>query len=212
MSFSVKDTRRRLPLYYLSIPLAAAIVWIRPQYELLTDDLHLLFLLPAWIALAHLLVGWSYVVTAFSWRKGYALLRSSLAVYGRLGSATHLQAAFGIAIVEEFVFRYGLLFWLTSVLGSPWAGLLVTSVLFSLAHVPTLGRRRASPAKTILRLLDLMLFALVLGGATLVTRSIYPAVVMHALRNYILRCLLISRAEYEALHAKPQSTDSISAR
>ncbi|MFH2007488.1 MAG: CPBP family intramembrane glutamic endopeptidase [bacterium] len=198
MSYSKDETRRRLPLYYLAALVAGGLIFLLPRPGLLTD-LSLWPALPAWIVLSHLLVGGSYVITSLKLRRGYTLAKSSLAVYGKLASITHLQAAILIAVAEELIFRYALLFWLARILGSPWIALLITSVAFALAHVPTF-LKRSGKTPGALRLIDMFLFALVLGGLTLWTRSLYPALIAHAMRNYILRCLLISREEYVAMH------------
>jgi hypothetical protein len=41
----------------------------------------------------------------------------------------------------------------------------------------------------------------VLGLLVLLTGSFWPALIVHGLRNYILRCLLVSRQEYARYHA-----------
>ena len=190
MTSSERDTLRRLPLLYLAIPLAVVIVWLVPHHRLVTNLLGL-YLLPLWIVLAHLLCGLSYTLTGLSLRRGLMLIKSSLLVYRRKESSLiHLQAALLVALAEEAVFRYALLGWLDGALG-PVAALLITSLLFSLLHL-----RRGVGAKRVLHHADLFLFALVLGGLTLGLASIYPALILHGMRNYILRCLLISKEEY----------------
>jgi membrane protease YdiL (CAAX protease family) len=191
MSFSVEDTRRRLPLLYLAALPAAAIIWLLPYKQLLTD-LRLWYLFPLWVVLAHLCCGFSYLVTSWSVRRGLRLVASSITVYGQRACGTHLQAAFLVAFVEEVLFRYALLSWLAGVVGSLGA-LLITSALFSAVHLQLRGPGR------LLRQLDLLLFALLLGALVLATASLYPALLLHGMRNYILRCLLISAEEYEAI-------------
>lgn len=187
-----------MPLYYLALPLAAGFVLLWPQPALLTD-LSLWYLWPLWVLLSHLLVGVSYVVTSRKLKRGYWLTLSSVAVYGRQGSITHLQAALLIALAEEVGFRYGLLWLLVKLTGSGVISLVLTSILFAVAHVPTF-LRRSGRIPSLLRLLDLLLLGLILGALTLGTCSLYPALIIHTLRNYILRCLLISKEEYAALH------------
>ena len=47
-------------------------------------------------------------------------------------------------------------------------------------------------------LFDFFLFGVVLAAVTLATQSLLPALVLHTFRNYILRCMLVSREEYDA--------------
>ena len=202
MSYSVEQTRQRLALHYLALPLAAAVVMLWPRYELLTG-LELWFLLPLWVVLAHPLVGVSYFITSGSTHKGWVLCRSSVAAYGSEGSLVHLQAALLTALAEEIVFRYAALFELAERLESPLVALLVTSALFTLMHY-RLGLSWTSA----LRYGDLFLFALLLGGLALGTRSLWPPLLLHGMRNYLLRCMLISREEYEKLHGKAEQAGS----
>ena len=196
MSYSVAKTREQLPLLALALVVPAAIVWWQPRWPLLTD-LHLWPLLPLWVVGGHLQCGLSYVITALSLKRGAAILRSSVLVYGKHGSLTHLLAAFLVALIEETVFRYGVLFWLATPLGNAVA-LVLTSLIFALAHLPSLWRR--APRRALIpHQVELFLFGLILGGLTLATRSLYPALILHTLRNYILRCLLVSKEEYAAL-------------
>ena len=194
MSYSVQETRKRLLIHYLALPLVAIVVLLYRRHELLAN-LDLWYLLPMWPLLAHPLSGFSYLVTSLSLKSGYVLVRTSVRVYGSLGSLVHLQAALLTALAEEVLFRYLLLFWLADLLDSGLASLVITSLLFSAAHL-RLGLRLTS----IPRYLDLFIFAMLLGGLTLWTGSLYPALLIHWVRNYILRCLLISREEYEELH------------
>lgn len=188
-SSSERETLRRLPLLYLALPLAALVIWSCPYHHLVTNLVGLI-LAPLWIVAAHLLCGLSYVITALSPRRGLMLVKSSLLVYGAEASLIHLQAAVLVALAEEVIFRYALLGWLGGLLG-PAAALLLVSLAFSLLHL-----RSGKNLQGILNHLDLLLFALVLGGLTLWLGSLYPALILHAMRNYILRCLLISREEY----------------
>ncbi len=192
MGISAEATRKRLVRYYLALPFALLIALLFPYRSLLTN-IGPWYLIPLWLVLGHLLPGLSYVITGCSFRSGWVLTRTSLQVYGRYSSATHLQAGFLVALAEEIVFRYALLFWLAEQLGSEAAGLLLTSLIFSAAHF-----RPGRGLRTLPRLVDMFIFALILGAVTLATRSFYPALLLHAVRNYILRCLLASREEYEA--------------
>ena len=188
MSYSVDAARRRLPLLLLIVLVCAAIVWLVPHHDLLTDTDYW-YVIPLSVPLAHLACGLSYVITARSLRRGMGILKSSYLPYGRRASMTHLAVAFLTATAEETVFRYAALMWLSSVL-NPWVGLFGVSFAFALAH----GFRSRR------RLLDMFVFGLILGALTLATHSIYPAIVVHGMRNYILRCLLISREEWLELH------------
>ena len=194
MSYSVAGTRRLLPLYYLALPLAAALAWLLPYRWLLADWLLHLLLLPAWVVAGHLACALSCLITTRSPRYALGLLRSTVLVYRAEASATHLQAALLVALAEEMIFRHGLLWWFADLLRCPAGALALVSVLFAALHLrPGPGLRRNLP-----RLVDLLLLGLLLGGVTLATRSIYPALLMHATRNYTLRCLLVSREELAA--------------
>ena len=190
MSYSVEAARKRLPFLILVIPCSAAVVWFLPYHHLLTNT-DLWYVIPLSIPLAHLVCGLSYVITARSLRRGIGIIKSSLIPYGRRASLTHLAVAFLVAIAEETIFRYAALSWLGDLV-HPVAALVVVSAVFALAHSKSSRRR----------LLDMFVFGLILGGLTLATSSIYPAIVVHGMRNYILRCLLISREEWLELHSK----------
>ena len=201
MSYDPQATRRRLWLYYLALPGAAALAWLVPQWSLLTD-LRLWYLLPLWVVLAHALCGVSYVITARKLQRFWGLLRNSIYVYGHMRSWLHLQAALLVAVLEEFLFRYALMGLLTQWTGSALLAVGGSSLAFGLAHVPIHLRRNTGTLATTLRLVDLTLFGLALGALVWITRSLWPALVIHALRNYILRCLLVSRKEYARYHAE----------
>jgi membrane protease YdiL (CAAX protease family) len=195
VSYSVATTRQKLRFYYLAVPFAIGVVLLLPYRELVLRA-GCLWLYPIYVALAHLHCGLSYVITGFSLRKGYGLLRSSLEVYGSFASITHLQAAFLVALAEEVVFRYAALSWMAEALASPGLALVLVSAVFSIAHV----RRKGLRIGAIPAYVDLFLFGCLLGGLTLATGSLYPAILLHCMRNYILRCLLVSKEEYEQAH------------
>ena len=181
MSYSIKKTRSRLPLYYLAFPFAFSVAW---------------YLLPACVMLGHLACGLSCLITTRSPRYAGLLLQSSLYVYWQEASATHLQVALLVSVAEEMIFRYAMLGWLSLTVGPGWA-LAMVSVLFAAMHLrPAAGRRPGAGTNGLFPMLDYLLFGLLLGGLTLGTGSLYPAVVVHAMRNYILRCLLITKEEY----------------
>lgn len=176
--------------YYLALPFAALVAWLLPHRSLFVET-GPLWLLPVWFLAGHLLPALSHVLTGLSLRGGFVLLTSSRWVYGRFASIVHLQVAFLVALAEESLFRYALLSGLASRFDSEPVALLVSSAVFCVAHVRP---RRGLGA--LLNYLDLFLFALILGGVTLATRSIYPAILLHGMRNYILRCLRVSKSEH----------------
>lgn len=180
-------------MWYLSALALLGLVWFLPYRSVLVTLPHW-YLLPFWIGLGHLHSAFSHVLATLSFRKGRAFLVGSFAIYGRLASGIHLQAAFLVAIVEEILFRGILLQSLMDLMDRAIVPLLLTSVLFSAAHL-----RIGWGWPQLRKYLDLFIFALLLGVVTLATRSIYPAILIHGTRNYILRCLLVSREEYEAL-------------
>ena len=191
MSYSIKKTRRLLRFYYLAFPFACTVVWLLPASRSLMTDLTRWYLLPLCVVAGHLAVGLSCLITTRSPRYAALLLQSSLYVYWQEASVTHLQAALLVALAEEMIFRYAMLGWLCQALGSWWALALVSGLFASMHLRPDAG------VKNLSSLLDYFLFGLLLGGLTLGSGSLYPAVVLHAMRNYILRCLLISEEEYE---------------
>jgi len=203
LSYSVEASRKRLPLLLLAIPLTALLVWGLPHRSFATN-VHLAYLAPAWVLFAHLLTALSYVITSRRVRPAWYLLKGSFSVYGSQASATHLAAAFLVALAEETVFRFALLPWLAAPLG-PTAAVLIVSLTFSALHVRS-GRRRSWPA-----LVDYFAFAVVLGAITLATESLLPAVLLHTWRNYILRCLLVSREEYAAIQRQARNRDHAAA-
>ncbi len=190
MSYSIKKTRRWLRLYYLAIPFAFTVVWLLPPFRGLVTDLTRWYLLPLWVVAGHLACGLSCLITTRSPRYAGLLLQSSLYVYWQEASATHLQAALLVALAEEMIFRYAMLGWLAQAMG-PYGALALVSGLFAALHL-----RPDTGIKSLSSLVDYFLLGLLLGGVTLATGSLYPAVVIHTMRNYILRCLLISREEY----------------
>jgi membrane protease YdiL (CAAX protease family) len=106
-----------------------------------------------------------------------------------------------VALAEEALFRYALLGGLARWTQSPLLGLGVSTLVFGLAHLPghlRVARRGWAPVR---RVLDLTLFGLVLGVLVLATDSFWPALIVHGGRNYILRCLLVSKREYARYHA-----------
>ncbi len=196
MSYSIKKTRRWIRLYYLAIPFACTVVWLLPQYRGLVTDLSRWYLLPLWVLAGHLACALSCLVTTRSPRYAGLFLRSSLYVYWQEASLVHLQAALLVALAEEMVFRYAMLGWLVQTM-EPAGGLAMVSGLFAALHL-----RPDTGIKSIASLVDYFLLGLLLGGLTLATGSLLPALVIHAMRNYILRCLLITTEEYAERNAE----------
>ena len=188
MSYSVQASRRSLPLQLVALPVTALLVWLLPHGYWATN-IELWYLVPAWVALAHLLTAASYVIMAFRLRPAWFLLTGSVSVYASHASATHFAVAFLVALGEEAVFRLALLPWLAMHIG-PSVSVLLVSLVFSVLH--------AGPSRSPRMLFDFFLFGLVLAAVTLATQSLLPALVLHTLRNYILRCMLVSREEYDA--------------
>jgi membrane protease YdiL (CAAX protease family) len=195
VSHSQRDARRRLVFYYLAIPASAALIWALP-YRPLVDARWPWLAIPAWMALGHASCAVSYAITGRSARRALSLLRTSVRVWGGLGSLVHLQVGVLTALAEEVVFRYALQSWAAGALGCVACGVLVAGAAFSMAHVRLGWRLAAVP-----RFADLLAFGLLVGALVAATRSLVPAVVVHAVRNYVLRCLLVSRQEYEAMRA-----------
>jgi len=194
VSYSLEATRRRLPFWYLAVPAAALCTWLLPYPWLLTD-LRYWFLFPVWIGAAHVLTSASHAWMAGSFRKGMAFFRGTALAYGPCRSGIHLQAAMLIALGEELLFREVVLWPLLEVTGSGAVAVLVSSFLFSIAHHRP-GRRFSWRVHTDLFLLGVMSALLTLGF-----RSLYPAILIHGWRNYLLRCLLVSKAELDAWRA-----------
>ena len=108
-AYSLKTEKRKLLLRYLiTIPAGVILVFVFPRFEQLTD-LHLWYLLPAWVFLAHLSCALSNLITYRSLRSSWHLLRSTFLIYWKRTSFVHFQSAFLTALAEEMLFRYVLL-------------------------------------------------------------------------------------------------------
>jgi hypothetical protein len=186
--------QKRLLFTYLYIPaISAAIIILYPSRHQIAD-FHLWYLFPLWIILGHILCGFSYTITGISMKKGIFFFINSFAVYGENSSSIHLQAAFLTSLLEETIFRYFLLFYLKDLLHSSTLAIFLSSLIFTAYHFH-LGWN----PKSFLRYLDLFIFSSIISTANIITQSFYPSFIMHGMRNYILRCLLISKKEYEAM-------------
>ncbi len=184
--------QKRLPFLYLYIlPVCAGIILLYPERRQLTG-LNLWYLFPAWVILGHILCGLSYAITGCSLKKGIFLFINSFTVYGENSSSIHLQVAFLTSLLEETIFRYFLLFYLNNLLNSSSAAIFLTSVIFTAYHFH-LGWN----PKNFLRFLDLFIFSSIISTANIITWSFYPAFIIHGMHNYILRCLLVTKNEYE---------------
>jgi len=195
MSSSKAAPGRRMAFDFLAVAVAVVTVSLVPHHHLVTSWGGWCYF-PAWVALGHLTSAASHVVVTGSLRRSYFMLKGTLVAYRSRASFAHLRAAVGVAAVEEVLFRYAALPWVTDRLGA-MVGLVVVSALFSAAHLGL--RHRPRPWR---HFLDLFLFGLLLGAAVLWTRSLYPALLLHATRNYLLRCILVSRAEYQRVRAE----------
>jgi membrane protease YdiL (CAAX protease family) len=187
-AYSLKKEKQRLPLRYLIvIPITAFLLLILPWHPQLTD-LHLWYLWPLWILAAHLSCALSNLISERSLRSSWHLLRYSFLCYWKRTSLVHLQSAFLTAVFEETIFRYLLLTVLLRLIGHPVAAIVLTSVLFTVTHVVfNRSVRRLIP------ILDLFLFSIAVSWINVGTVSFYPALIIHGMRNYILRTLLIRK-------------------
>lgn len=184
---------KRLVWYWLAVPLAVGVALALPERGLLTLP-EPWYVLPLSVPFAHLFLAAVYALTTRSLRRARVFLRSSWWAYGKRASLLHLQAACLVALAEEALFRYALLPALAEGLESPWAAVALSSLAFALVH-----RQVGFHALRWWRYLELFVFGAILGLLTLWTGSIFPAILLHGLRNYILRCLIITRSEYVAL-------------
>ncbi|MBD3316189.1 MAG: CPBP family intramembrane metalloprotease [Chitinivibrionales bacterium] len=180
--------RNLLSVYFRTTALSAAIVLLYPKVDLLTLDRPVL--LPLWIPGSHLLLFLSSLITTLSLKKGLGILKSSFQVYTHFRSPVHLQTAFLTSVLEETLFRYFLLTWLAKMLPHPAYALLLSAILFSAFHY-----RLGGFVDQFLHYADFFFFGLILGALTLLTGSIYPALIVHAMRNYFLRALLVYRSK-----------------
>jgi membrane protease YdiL (CAAX protease family) len=144
--------------------------------------------LPVVIVFGHVLTSFSYVLTSLHWRRGWGLWKSSWIVYGANRSWRHVLTAIPVAVFEELLFRCAGIGLFCFFVESPLA-VLATSTIFALAHV------RPSRRFRLRHFIDSLLLGLVLGTTTVLTSSVYPAIVLHGTRNYILSCLLVSKNE-----------------
>ncbi|MBN1696645.1 MAG: CPBP family intramembrane metalloprotease [Spirochaetales bacterium] len=195
--YSKENARRGLPYLYLSvILLSAAVIFFYRHFEQF-NPLRFWYLLPVWVAAGHLLCGFSYMITSLSPVRGIALVINSVTVYGKHRSAAHFQVAFLTSLFEEIIFRYFLLTVLNELLGNPFLAVLLAGLAFTVFHF-----RFGFHCTSIIRYLDFFIFSVTVGALNLSTGSFYPAFVIHGIRNYILKALLVTKQEYDELQKK----------
>ena len=186
-----KEKRRLLLRYLIIIPSCLFLLLFFRRFEQLTD-LHLWYLLPAWVLLGHLSCALSNLITDRSFRGSWHLFRYTFLIYGKRTSAVHFQSAFLTSLLEETIFRYMLLNLFLDRLVYVFLTVVLVSVAFTGIHlVFNRGSRRLFPC------LDLFLFSIAVSALNVVTASFYPALIIHGMRNYILRVLLLRRDEQE---------------
>jgi membrane protease YdiL (CAAX protease family) len=175
-----------------------SLLWL-VRYDALDweQELLALALAPAWLVAGHLVSFLSFLVTCRSWRRSVAFLRSTLLAYSECRSLRHALTSSWTAAREEALLRGVLLVWLASLAG-PWTAVMLTSLLFAACHLLEGNRRKGHPVQ----LVDYALVGLVLAGLVMASGALVPAVIVHGTRNYLLKCLMISRQEYEALVAR----------
>jgi membrane protease YdiL (CAAX protease family) len=185
-AYSLKREKQKLLLRYLiTIPVSVMLVFVFPRFEQFTD-LRRWYLLPVWVSLAHFSCALSNLITYRSVRSSWHLIRSTFLIYWKRTSVVHLQSAFLTALLEEMLFRYVLLNLLVDVTGSIVWAVALDSITFTVTHlVFNRGFRRFTHA------LDLLFFSILIAGLNLLTASFYPALIVHWMRDYILRVLLI---------------------
>lgn len=186
-------TRRRLPLLYaVFVPLSGLLFFLYRQPHQFTDK-RFLYALPLWFAGGIVLCVLSFLITGFPLRNLSGLLRSMLSAFTVHRSIVQLQAAFLISLLEEMCYRYFLLLFLSDKLRSFVLASLVTSALFTLMHFCV--QRKPGGIR---RYADLFIFSLALCLANIATRSFYPAFILHGIRNYVLRVLLVPKVKSDA--------------
>ena len=192
-AYSLKKEKRRLLLRYLIIiPLCLFLLLFFRRFEQQLTDLHLWYLLPGWVLLGHLSCALSNLITDRSFPASWHLFRYTFLIYWKRISIVHFQSAFLTSLLEETIFRYVLLNLFLDRLGNDFLAVFLTSVAFTGIHlVFNRGCRRLLPC------LDLFVFSIAVSTLNVVTASFYPALIIHGMRNYILRVLLLRRDRRE---------------
>jgi len=186
--YSEVNAKKGLPfLYSVILPIAAIIVLCFRQYRQLAD-FTFWYLFPVWIVAAHAATGFSFLITTFSLKKACSFLKNSYLVYGKAGSLAHLQVALLTSLLEELIFRYLLLSLFLAWLHNPLVSCLLVSLLFTMYHL-----RYGLALQNLMKYLDLFLFSMLISSLNLLTGSFYPAFIMHWMRNYLLKIMLITK-------------------
>ncbi len=171
------------PLYLLLLALACGLSLLLGSRESLTQ-LGPPWALPVAIPLGVVLLGWSVAFTGISLRKAGRLLpsmlRGGLGLSGLLRWRTLHYVA--VAFVEELLWRAGIQHALPL---DPAPAILIVACVFAFLH----GLFDTGEVK-LLRVLDLFLFACVLGVLFHVTGNVYFVAVLHFIRN---QCLAVPR-------------------
>lgn len=189
MSFYPLDrVRRKLPyLYLILLPSGILIIYLYSKIHQFTD-LHLWYLFPLWFALGIILCGFSFMITGLSYKDGWAIIHRSHLFFTKRGSLVHLQTVFLISFFEEIIFRYVLIFFLYDLINSYLISVILSSLLFSAIHF-----RFGWGSRTSLRYVDLFILSVLLCVVNLLTGSIYPSIILHGMRNFILRISMIPK-------------------
>jgi membrane protease YdiL (CAAX protease family) len=186
--YSAEQSRKSLPFLYLMIvPASLALVFIYKRFDLFTNH-SLWYLLPVWVLCAHLLCGLAHMITSLSFKRGLICILNSFFVYGKEWSPAHLQVAFLTSLLEEVIFRYVLFSVLLGWFNNLFVAGFLVSVAFALFHC-----RYGFTIQSSLRYFDFFVFSLLLCTLNFATASFYPAFIIHGMRNYILRILLVPK-------------------
>jgi membrane protease YdiL (CAAX protease family) len=192
--YSSEKAKKSLPFLYIIIPLISATIILFFQRFDQFNPLRLWYLVPLWVISSHILCGFSYVITSLSLKHGIGLFINSFSVYRKRRSPVHFQVAFLTSLLEEIIFRYFFLLFLTDLLKNPFLAVLLTSFAFTLFHF-----RFGFHLKSIIQYIDFFIFSLIISSLNLLTQSFYPAFIIHGMRNYILKVLLVTKKEYEEM-------------
>lgn len=137
------------------------------------------------ILLGHVLCSLSYLITSLSFNNTLAFFRNSFLIYTEKPFGLHLYVSLTASIFEEILFRYFFLFLLIDLLNSTLLSVFLTSVLFVSIHYK-LGWKGI---KSAFLYFDLFLFSIILCALNIYFDSFYPALIIHFMRNYILKAL-----------------------
>ena len=182
--YSKDSAAKKLPFLYGSVIAVSAVILLFFRHQ---TYLRIYWIqLPASLLLAHILYGFSAGITGLSLRNIYKYFLSSLFIYRSTFSIIHFQTAILISFGEEMVFRFFLQQLILEKLNNLPVAIIITSTLFSLIHL-----KKAPILLRTLKHIDFFVFSCILGTVFFYTRSLWPVVLVHALRNYVLRTQLI---------------------